>query len=92
MGDDTTNSEVKKAVGSAAGVDLTGQPENDVQAILYAHAAGNLSLAEAVLTLINVAVLQKGVNEGAPSDWAKASMVLGPDVVRGIVKLAALLV
>jgi hypothetical protein len=31
-----TDTEVLKAVGAAAGVDLTGMPRNDVQAVLYA--------------------------------------------------------
>lgn len=91
MSDDVSNAEVKKAVGAAAGVDLTGQPENDVQVVLFAHGKGDLSLAEAVLALVNIALVQKGVNEGTAADWSKAAMVLGPDVVRGMIKLVGLL-
>ncbi|HEY6009209.1 MAG TPA: hypothetical protein VIU40_12865 [Geobacteraceae bacterium] len=87
---DVSNSEVKKAVGQAAGMDLTGMPENDVQAVMYAHGKGDLSTAEALLALINIALIQKGVNEGVAADWAKAGMQLGPDIVRGVVKLAGL--
>lgn len=88
---DVSDSDVKRDVGNAAGVDLTGEPENDVQAVMHAHASHGLTTAEAVLALVNIALIQKGVNEGESADWAKAGMMLGPDLVKGIVKLAALL-
>lgn len=85
-----TDAEVKQAVGAAAGVDLTGEPNNDVQAVMHAFNSHGLTLAEAVLALVNIALVQRGVNEGDGADWAKAGMLLGPDVVKGIIKLAAL--
>ena len=86
-----TDTEVLKAVGAAAGVDLTGMPRNDVQAVLYAVDHKGLSLPEAVFALVNIALVQKGLNEGEPADWTKAGLVLGPDVVKGVIALAALL-
>jgi hypothetical protein len=90
MSDTVSDTDVKQAVAAAAGLDLTGQPENDVQAVMFAHAKGDITLAEAVLALVNIALVQKGVNEGDGADWAKAGMLIGPDVVKGIIKLAAL--
>jgi hypothetical protein len=84
--DEVTDAEVKKAAGAAPDA-----PSNDVQAVLYAHATLGLTTAEAVLSLVNIALVQKGVNEGDAADWAKAGAMLGPDVVKGLVKLAALL-
>jgi hypothetical protein len=90
MSDNVSDAAVIKAVSAAAGVDLTNEPHNDVQAVMAGFSRGALSTGEALLALLNIALVQKGVNEGEAADWAKAGMLLGPDIVRGLVKLAGL--
>ena len=94
MGDtDNTvsDTDVLKAVGAAYGVDLTGEPRNDVQAVMHAYSSHGLSQWEALVCLLKIVTVQKGLNEGDASDWAKAGMLIGPDLIKSLVKLAALL-
>jgi hypothetical protein len=93
MSDNQTvsDTDVLKAVGAAYGVDLTGEPRNDVQAVIHAFQGHGLSQWEALVCLLKIVTVQKGLNEGDAADWAKAGMLIGPDLVKSLVKLAALL-
>jgi len=88
---EVSDADVLKAVGAAYGVDLTGEPRNDVQAVCHAYNSHNLSQWEALVCLLKIVTVQRGLNEGDAADWAKAGLLIGPSLVKSLVKLAALL-
>lgn len=87
---EVTAGEIKTAVGKAAGVDLSGEPENDLQAVLHALDGHGLTELEAVVCLLRITMAQKGVNEGGAREWGALALRLGPDIIAAVKRLAEL--
>lgn len=89
---EVTDDQVQKAAGDAIGVDLTKEPESDVQAALALY---NRSEQGAIdkLELFGLsckAVFTKGERHVLNEDWAQLGVVLGPALVDIIKKVVAL--
>lgn len=87
---EVTADDVQNAVDDADGHhdgDIAQLPENDVQAVHRALDTDAIDERFAVLALLDIAILQPGVNEGESADWARIAARLGPSVLGGLLAL-----
>lgn len=89
---EVTDDQVQRAAGDAIGVDLTKEPESDVQAALQMYDASEKGAVDKIVLfgLACKAVCSKGERHVLTEDWASLGLVLGPalvDVIKLVVKL-----
>jgi hypothetical protein len=86
---EVTDADVLKAVGKAAGVDLTGQPETDVQQVLHGLDVGSIDMLTACYMTARI-IGTRGVLHGDAADWGHLILKFGAEIFDLVQKLSKL--